>query len=76
LVKKQISEEGDRFRVLQILKNRNPQDVYYGAWIRLGDINVLMRLRDWRPNGEVILPFSLRQQMAEEARQELCFYQD
>ncbi len=76
LVKKQISEEGDRFRVLQILKNRNPQDVYYGAWIRLGDINVLMRLRDWRPNGEVILPFSLRQKMAEEARQELFYYQD
>ena len=76
LVKQQVQEEGDRQRVLKILKNRNPEDVYYCAWVRFGDINVLMRLRDWRPKGEVILPFSLREQMAEEARQELSFYQD
>jgi len=32
-----------------------------------GDINALMRLRDWRPNGEVIAPLSVRQQLQEEA---------
>jgi CRISPR-associated protein (TIGR03985 family) len=74
LVKQQVPEEGDRQRVLKILQNRNPEDAYYCAWVRVGDINVLMRLRDWRPNGEVILPFTLREQMANEARQELSFY--
>lgn len=42
--------------------------------IRTGDINVLMRLRDWRPNGEVIAPLSVRQQLQEEAKQELSNY--
>ena len=37
--------------------------------------NVLMRLRDWRPNGEVIAPLSIRQKLHEEAKQELANYQ-
>ncbi|MBK1986915.1 TIGR03985 family CRISPR-associated protein [Sphaerospermopsis aphanizomenoides BCCUSP55] len=60
--------------ILGILKQRNNQDVYYMAWIRTGDINVLMRLRDWRPNGEVISPLSIRQQLKEEAIKELSNY--
>lgn len=42
--------------------------------IRTGDINVLMRLREWRPQGEVIAPRSQRQQLAQEAAQELINY--
>ncbi len=45
------------------------------AWIRTGDINVYMRLREWRPNGEVIAPLSIRYQMKAEAEQELENYQ-
>ncbi|MEM9003529.1 MAG: TIGR03985 family CRISPR-associated protein, partial [Cyanobacteria bacterium P01_F01_bin.86] len=54
--------------------SRSPEDVYYAGWVRLGDINVVMRLRDWRPQGEVIAPWPLRQQMAAEARREVEIY--
>jgi CRISPR-associated protein (TIGR03985 family) len=33
-----------------------------------------MRLRDWRPNGEVIAPIGIRNQMRQEAEQELYHY--
>ena len=33
-----------------------------------------MRLRDWRPNGEVIAPVALREQMRLEAQAELAYY--
>ena len=51
------------------------EDAYYIAWIRAGDINVLMRLREWRPNGEVIAPLSIRYQMKAEVEQEFQNYQ-
>jgi CRISPR-associated protein (TIGR03985 family) len=62
-------------KVLDILKQKSSSDAYYTAWIRTGDINVLMRLRDWRPNGEVIAPLSIREQLKQEAIQELSHYQ-
>jgi CRISPR-associated protein (TIGR03985 family) len=34
-----------------------------------------MRLRDWRPNGELIAPLSIREQLKQEAIQELSNYQ-
>jgi CRISPR-associated protein (TIGR03985 family) len=34
-----------------------------------------MRLRDWRPQAEVIAPWVVRQQMIAEAEQELNQYQ-
>ena len=60
--------------VWQIVTRRSAADVYYAGWVRVGDINVVMRLRDWRPKGEVIAPWPLRQQMIEEARQEVATY--
>ncbi|QIZ72199.1 TIGR03985 family CRISPR-associated protein [Oxynema aestuarii AP17] len=75
LIRRELKDPGERERTLQLIDRRSPKDAYYRAWIREGDINVLMRLRDWRPNGEVILPLSLREQMAREARQELTYYQ-
>lgn len=74
LIQKEIKEPAARDNALKILSQRDPNDVYYRAWIRLGDINILMRLRDWRPNGEVIAPFEARQQMREEAKAELKHY--
>ncbi|ARV60602.1 CRISPR-associated protein [Nostocales cyanobacterium HT-58-2] len=62
-------------QLLEIIKQRDKNDRYYQAWIRTGDINVLMRLRDWRPNGEVIAPLSVRHRLKEEAIQELSNYQ-
>ena len=52
------------------------QDAYYCAKYRDGDINVVHRLRSWRPNAEVLLPWELRQQMAKEAATEAKLYQN
>ena len=65
---------GDRDQLLRLVAQLPPTDVYYRAWVRLGDTNVTMRLRDWRPNGEVIAPLAVRQQMMQEATQELNQY--
>ncbi|MCY7272937.1 MAG: hypothetical protein LH702_04105 [Phormidesmis sp. CAN_BIN44] len=47
------------------------QEVYY----RLNDRNVLMRLRAWGANVEVLLPWSLRVQMAEDVQDTWKLYQ-
>ncbi|MFP4219910.1 MAG: TIGR03985 family CRISPR-associated protein [Phormidium sp.] len=70
-----IADSKQQQEILQLLRDRSPDDAYYRGWIREGDINVLMRLRDWRPNGEVILPLDLRRKMTQEAQQELRHYQ-
>ena len=75
LVADHIPNKQERQQLLEIVSQRNKSDVYYVAWIRTGDINVLMRLRDWRPTGEVIAPLSIRQLMTAEAAQELANYQ-
>jgi CRISPR-associated protein (TIGR03985 family) len=75
LIAKEVSGPQERQQLLQILNKRSPEDAYYRAWIRTGDINVIMRLRDWRPNGEVIAPLSIRQRLTAEATQELKNYQ-
>ncbi|MGB3532912.1 MAG: TIGR03985 family CRISPR-associated protein [Microcoleaceae cyanobacterium] len=64
----------EKKELLELVKNRSSKDQYYSAWIRNGDINVIMRLRDWRSNGEVIAPLSLRQRMKQEALKELENY--
>ncbi|MCS7292026.1 MAG: TIGR03985 family CRISPR-associated protein [Gloeomargarita sp. SKYBB_i_bin120] len=64
----------ERQQVQRILAQRSPDDAYYQAWVRVGDTNLTMRLRDWRPNGEVIAPLQLREQMRQEAEKELSFY--
>lgn len=80
LVAQYISDPQEQKQVLDCLQWRSPPNpppetfAYYKAWIRMGDVNVMMRLRDWRPNGEAIAPLALRQQLIEEARQELEGY--
>jgi CRISPR-associated protein (TIGR03985 family) len=66
----------DQPALLALVARRAKTDRYYQGWIRLGDTNVTMRLRDWRPNGEVIAPLITRSQMAAEAQQEMEWYQD
>ncbi|MBD2426963.1 TIGR03985 family CRISPR-associated protein [Phormidium sp. FACHB-1136] len=61
-------------QLLALVADRSPHDRYYQGWIRVGDTNVTMRLRDWRPQGEVIAPWVVRQQMIAEAEQELRQY--
>lgn len=62
-------------QILEIIKHKSPSDAYYTAWIRTEDINVLMRLREWRPKGEVIAPLSIREKLKQECLQELSNYE-
>jgi len=71
LLYREIEDPLERATILHILKGRSPGDSYYQGWIRIGDIDVLMRLREWRSHGEVIAPLAVRQQLREEALQEL-----
>lgn len=75
LLRTSISNEQERQQLLEIVSQSSCEDAYYTAWIRAGDINVYMRLREWRPNGEVLAPLSIRRQMKAEAAQELENYQ-
>ncbi len=74
LLQKTVSNDHEQNAILTILEQRDPRDRYYQALIRPNDINIIQRLRDWRPNGEVLAPISLRQRMVDEATQELMHY--
>lgn len=74
LIKAQVPERSAQRALLAILAQRPSTDAYYWGYMRLGDVNVTMRLRDWRPMGEVIAPLVVRQQMIAEAREELERY--
>ncbi len=75
LLKREIADAQEREQILNILRQRPASDRYFRAYVRLGDTNLTMRLRDWRPNGEVIAPLAYREQMRQEAAAELRFYQ-
>jgi CRISPR-associated protein (TIGR03985 family) len=60
--------------LLKIWRSRSNQDAYYRASIRQHDPNVWQRLRAWRPHIEVLLPWDLRQQFAQETSQESQLY--
>ena len=59
--------------LLNILKN-HPEDAYYKARYRVDDNNVIMRLRAWNPNIEVLLPGVLRERMIQEISQTWKMY--
>ncbi len=64
-----IEETAQRQALQAVLENRSAADTYCRINFRSGDRNILMRLRAWSPNVEVILPYTLRQQIAQEAHQ-------
>lgn len=72
-IKKLTSPEQQKI-LLAILKSRSPEDAYYTAYYREGDPSVEMRLRAWRPNVEVLFPWTLRQSFANEVLHEWQFY--
>ncbi|NJL41361.1 MAG: TIGR03985 family CRISPR-associated protein [Leptolyngbyaceae cyanobacterium SM1_4_3] len=63
-------------QLLDLWRNRSPDDAYYQAYYRQNDPNVLQRLRAWRPHIEVFLPWELRQRTIQEILQELKLYND
>jgi CRISPR-associated protein (TIGR03985 family) len=62
--------------LVKLMKKRSPDDAYYKVYYRDKDVNIMHRLRSWRPNGEVLFPWDLRQKLAQEAIQEVQNYQD
>lgn len=62
-------------RLLAILNARSHTDAYYRAIYRDGDTNIRQRLRAWRPHGEILLPWHLRQALAREVKAEYQLYQ-
>ncbi len=71
---RESAEPDERERLLSVWRSRSPEDAYYQAFYRHGDINVQMRLRAWRPFGEVLCPGVLRDEMALEVKQEHSWY--
>ncbi len=66
--------DSDPEALLHLLQSRSAEDAYYYANYRDGDINVVHRLRAWRPHVEVLMPKKLRQKIAQEVMQEAQFY--
>jgi CRISPR-associated protein (TIGR03985 family) len=75
LIRQHTPQHQQQQRLLTVLKSRPPQDAYYQVYYREEDTNVGMRLRAWRPKGEVLLPWELRQSIAKEAEAEFQLYQ-
>ncbi|MDF5731816.1 MAG: TIGR03985 family CRISPR-associated protein, partial [Rhizonema sp. PD38] len=49
--------------MLSIVQAREEKDIYCKVDYRVKDNNIVMRLRAWGPNVEVILPLHFRQDM-------------
>ncbi|AGY58598.1 TIGR03985 family CRISPR-associated protein [Gloeobacter kilaueensis] len=76
LIRRHYSDSREQQPMLALVARRPTSDAYYKALVRLGDTNLTLRLREWRPHGEVLAPLALRRQMAEEVRLELHHYAD
>ena len=63
---KRAALKDERLKGLVVaLKDRSPEDEYRRVSYRVGDNNVVMRLRAWGANVEVLLPGDLRERMGE-----------
>lgn len=64
--------------LLEKIKSNFPKDdsAYYRAKYRVGDNNVIMRLRAWGPNVEVLLPQELRDRVKEDSEKTWQLYQN
>jgi CRISPR-associated protein (TIGR03985 family) len=74
LIRQHTPQQERQQVLLNILQSRPRSDSYYCVRYRDDDTNVKMRLRAWRPNGEVLLPWELRQKMAQEVAEEFQNY--
>jgi CRISPR-associated protein (TIGR03985 family) len=55
---------------------QKPKDIYCRVQYRDNDNNVVMRLRAWGPNVEVILPWTLRLRMAKDLKETWKLYKE
>jgi CRISPR-associated protein (TIGR03985 family) len=75
LLQQQLKLESSQLEQLIKILNRHPEDHLYQLDYRVGDNTVIMRLRAWGPNVEVIYPWSLRQRMKEDMEQTWRLYE-
>ncbi|MDG2618055.1 TIGR03985 family CRISPR-associated protein [Thermoleptolyngbya sichuanensis XZ-Cy5] len=71
----EISRQGLSLTKLFGDRPRHKSSVFCSAQHRLGDNNVVMRLRAWGPNVEVLLPLSLRQRMTDDMQETWRLYE-
>lgn len=71
---KQETKPYEQKELLAILQSRSQMDAYYQVMYQDGDVNVLHRLRSWRPNVEVLLPWKMRQSISYEVQTETELY--
>jgi CRISPR-associated protein (TIGR03985 family) len=74
LIQTQTTTSKEQQLLLTTFKARPKTDAYYQALYRVGDRNVMMRLRAWRPRVEVFLPLELRQSVTQDVYQEWRLY--
>jgi CRISPR-associated protein (TIGR03985 family) len=74
LIRQHTPQQEHQQALLNVLQSRPRSDAYYCVHYRDDDTNVRMRLRAWRPNGEVLLPWELRQKITQEVSQEAQLY--
>ncbi|KYC40380.1 CRISPR-associated protein [Scytonema hofmannii PCC 7110] len=60
------SASAEQRYLLSTLQSRSDKNIYCKVYYRANDNNIVMRLRAWGPNVEVILPWDLRQRMTKE----------
>jgi CRISPR-associated protein (TIGR03985 family) len=68
------TQQPEQQTLLKILENRSDKDAYYRLYYRHGDNNVSMRIRAWRPKAEVIMPWELRKNIADDVATEFNLY--
>jgi CRISPR-associated protein (TIGR03985 family) len=61
--------------LLNVIQDK-PRDIYCEVPYRSGDNNVVMRLRAWGPKVEVLLPWALRDRMAQDLLEAWSPYRD
>ncbi|MUG95749.1 TIGR03985 family CRISPR-associated protein [Scytonema sp. UIC 10036] len=74
LIQQNTKQPEQQQTLLKILENRSDKDAYYRLYYRHGDNNVSMRIRAWRPKAEVIMPWELRKNIADDVATEFNLY--
>jgi len=69
LIKQHTQNPEHRQSLLEILQSRSPTDAYYQAKYRVTDYHVLRRLRALGPEVEILLPWDLREKIAQHIQQ-------
>lgn len=69
LIKQHTQTPEHQQSLLEILQSRSPADAYYQAQYRVTDYHVIRRLRALGPEVEVLLPWDLREKIAQHIQQ-------